>query len=190
MKGITLLLILIVTSCAQRPKMKVNKNNVQPGTNVNFKGNKLTLHKGKIKKGDDFTKIIKKTNNQQLEKKVTIISIVPSIDTVVCEEQTHILGESDIHPGVELITISRDLPMAQARFAKAAKLENITYISDYMNADFGKKTGLLIKESALLTRGVIVLNSEGKIAYMQFVDEITELPDMKKAIELANELIN
>lgn len=188
MKAITLLSILIISACAHKPKMKVNKNNIKPGTKVTAAGNELNLHKGSIKKGDDFTKIIAQTNGKKLEKKVSIINIVPSIDTPVCEEQTHILGESDIHPAVELISISRDLPMAQERFAKLAKLENITYISDYKDASFGKNTGLLIKENALLTRGVIVLDDQGKIHYMQFVDDITQLPDMKKAIKIANEL--
>lgn len=189
MKALTLLSFILIISCAHRPKMKVNKNNIRPGTSVNIAGEKKTLHKGRIKTGDDFTKIIKETNDKDIEKKVTIVSIVPSIDTPVCEEQTHILGESDIHPAIELITISRDLPMAQSRFAKEAKLQNITYISDYKDASFGKKTGLLIKENALLTRGVMVIDKTGKIVHMQFVDEITQLPDMKEAIRIANKLI-
>ena len=78
--------------------------------------------------------------------------------------------------------------MAQERFAREAKLENITYISDYKDASFGKKTGLLIEQSALLTRGVIVIDKAGKVAYMQFVDEITELPNMDQAIKFANNL--
>lgn len=189
MKFITLFSIFLFVACAHKPEMKVNHQNIQPGTKVKAGGKELNLHQGKLKEGDDFVSIIKNTNDQEIEKKVSIISIVPSIDTPVCEEQTHILGESDIHPNIELITISRDLPMAQARFAKLAKLENITYLSDYKDASFGKKTGLLIKENALLTRGVIVLDQNGKIHHMQFVDEITELPDMKKAISIANKLV-
>ena len=191
MKNITLLIISLglVISCAHSPKMKVNKNSIKPGTSVKVQGKELKLHKGKLKVGDDFTQIVKKTNKTEIEKKVTIVSIVPSIDTPVCEEQTHLLGESDIHPAIELITISRDLPMAQSRFAKAASLENITYLSDYKDASFGKKTGLLIKENALLARGVLVLDSNGKIIHMQFVDELTELPDMKKAFKIANRLL-
>jgi len=181
-------LLIVITSCAHRPEMKVNKNNIKPGSTVAIQGKKLKLHKGKLSEGDNLANIIKKTNDEMLAPKVTIVSIVPSIDTKVCEEQTHILGETSIHPNVNLVTISRDLPMAQNRFANEAKLTNIQYISDYKDASFGKRTGLLIKDNALLTRGVLVLDKTGKIVYMQFVDEITELPNMNKAIKLANKL--
>ena len=78
--------------------------------------------------------------------------------------------------------------MAQARFAKEAKLENITYYSDFKEAAFGKESGLLIIDNGLLARGVMVVDKEGVIRYMQFVPELTELPNMDKAIAVANDL--
>jgi thiol peroxidase len=189
MKHLSLaIVVLLLSACATKVPMKVSTSSITPGTSVKLKGNTLELYKGKLTRGDNFSQIIKKTHNIELAKKVTIISVVPSVDTKVCEEQTHILGETKIHPDVNLVTISRDLPMAQTRFAKEAKLENITYISDYKDASFGQKTGFLINESALLTRGVLVVDKAGKVVYMQFVDEITELPDMYKAIKFANNL--
>src|SRR5690606_24532079 len=106
-----------------------------------------------------------------------ILSIVPSVDTKVCEEQTHILGETpNVNPKVELITISRDLPFAQKRFATDANLENVTYLSDYKGGDFGKKTGLYIEDNGLLARAVVVLDGEGKVRYFQVVPDIATLP--------------
>jgi thiol peroxidase len=122
--------------------------------------------------------------------KVKLVSIVPSIDTKVCEQQTHILGESDaINPKVQRITISRDLPMAQKRFASEASLTNVTYLSDYKGGDFGRAAGLLMESNGLLARAVAVVDGEGKVRYLQVVPELSNLPDMARAIEAANALV-
>ncbi len=175
----------------QKPSFGVNQKSIRPGTAVKAGGKSLRLYKGSIEVGDSFVKKARGTGlGFDFKNKVTIISIVPSIDTKVCEEQTHILGESkDISPEVDLVTISRDLPMAQMRFAHEAKLTNIRYYSDYKYGKFGKKTGLLIRDKELLTRAVFVLDRNGIVKYLQLVSEITELPDMKKAVEVSNSLL-
>ena len=78
--------------------------------------------------------------------------------------------------------------MAQQRFAAAANLQNIQYVSDYKMGSFGKSTGLMMKGKELLARGVIVTDKSGVIQYYQVVPDITQLPDMAKAIEVANKL--
>lgn len=191
-------ILLFTQSCSistnpgtQKASFGVNQNSIRPGTTVKAGGKSLRLYKGSIEVGDSFIKKALGTGlGFDFKNKVTIVSIVPSIDTKVCEEQTHILGESkEISPEVDLVTISRDLPMAQMRFATEAKLTNIRYYSDYKYGNFGKKTGLLIRDKELLTRGVLVLDKKGIIKYIQIVSEITELPDMKKAIEVSNSLL-
>ena len=195
---LSLSIVLMTQSCSistqpgnQDASFGVNQNSIRPGTAVKAGGKSLRLYKGSIEVGDNFIKKAKGTGlGFDFKNKVTIVSIVPSIDTKVCEEQTHILGESkEISAEVDLVTISRDLPMAQMRFAKEAKLTNIRYYSDYKYGKFGKKTGLLIRDKELLTRGVLVLDKKGVIKYIQIVSEITELPDMKKAIEVSNSLL-
>jgi thiol peroxidase len=121
---------------------------------------------------------------------ILFLSIVPSLDTPVCEEQTHYLGEKgDMLPGsVKRITISRDTPFAQKRFAKEAKLSNIQYLSDYKQGDFGKSTGLLTEGLMLLARSVILVDKEGIVRYIQVVPEMTHLPDMERAFARAIEL--
>ncbi len=188
---ISLISILFIgAACAHKKEMKVNTSETTPGTTVNWGGKPLKLHQGKIAIGDDLNALAQKTDVKfPFNNKVTVISIVPSIDTVVCEEQTHILGETKkLKPGIDRIVLSRDLPMAQKRFAKEAKLENLSYVSDYKTASFGKTTGLLVEKSALLARGVIVVDEKGKVSYMQIVSELSELPDMDKAFEFANKL--
>ena len=121
--------------------------------------------------------------------KVKLVSFVPSVDTKVCEQQTHLLGESAaLSPNVVRITVSRDLPAAQKRFAAEAKLDNITYLSDYKAGSFGAATGLLMPDSGLLARAVAVVDGQGNVRYLQVVPELRYPPDMDKAIQFANGL--
>jgi thiol peroxidase len=115
--------------------------------------------------------------------KVLFLSIVPSIDTPVCEVQTHYLGEEGdkLPKSVERITISRDTPFAQKRFAEEAKLMDIRYLSDYKRGEFARSTGLLIEGFELLGRAVILVDKNGIVRYIQVVPELTELPDMEAA---------
>ena len=121
---------------------------------------------------------------------VLFLSIVPSIDTPVCEEQTHYLGEEreKLPKEIRRITISRDTPFAQKRFAKEAKLTNLQYLSDYKEGEFGRGTGLLTEKTMLLARSIVLVDKKGIIRYIQVVPEITRLPDMEKAFQKAVEL--
>jgi thiol peroxidase len=121
---------------------------------------------------------------------VLFLSIVPSIDTPVCEEQTHYLGEEGekLPKEIRRITISRDTPFAQKRFAKEAKLTNLQYLSDYKEGEFGKGTGLLTEKTMLLARSIVLVDKKGIIRYIQVVPEITRLPDMEKAFQKAMEV--
>ena len=127
---------------------------------------------------------------QSFKGKVTLSSVVPSLDTPTCDKQTHILSEENkgLDKIANLITISRDLPFAQKRFATKTKMQNITFLSDYRDAQFGKSTGLLIEENRLLARAIIILDPEGTVRYLEIVSELSKLPDMEKAMEFARSL--
>ena len=127
---------------------------------------------------------------QSFKGKVTIMSVVPSLDTPTCDKQTHILSEENkgLDKIANLVTVSRDLPFAQKRFAKNAKINNITFLSDYRDAEFGTKTGLLIKENRLLARAIFVLDQTGVVRYLEIVSELAKLPDMDKAMDFARSL--
>ena len=88
-------------------------------------------------------------------------------------------------PSIRRITISRDTPFAQKRFAKEAKLEDILYLSDYKEGGFGRSAGLLIDDLRLLARSVILVDKQGTVRYIQVVPELTNLPDMDAAFEQA-----
>ncbi len=123
--------------------------------------------------------------------KVRIISIVPSVDTPTCDKQTHELSEKNagLDKQVEMITVSRDLPFAQKRFAKEAKISNVTFLSDYNRREFGEAMGLTIAPLQLLARAVIVTDKDNVVRYIQVVPEVTALPDMQEAMRVARGLL-
>ncbi|OUR96818.1 hypothetical protein A9Q84_10795 [Halobacteriovorax marinus] len=186
---VILFLLGAIASCNSAPEITINKESTTPGTHL-FAGDKrVELYKGSVAIGDNLNDLLEQKMGQRPIKEITVVNIVPSIDTKVCEAQTHLLGESKkLKSSIAKITISRDLPMAQSRFAREAKLENITYLSDYKTGDFGKSTGLMMKGSELLARGVIVTDAKGIIKYIQIVTNVYHLPDMDRAFNFANKL--
>ena len=190
----------LLTACAtNQGSIIVDTESVFPGTQVSKKGQNLPLTGTAIKIGQRLpeTELVEaKTMNaidlNDYQGRVLFLSIVPSIDTSVCEAQTHYLGEEgDALPAtIKRITISRDTPFAQARFAKEAKLEDIHYLSDYKEGAFGRSTGLLIDGPRLLARSVVIVDKQGIVRYIQVVPDITHLPDMDKAFAKAKEIDN
>lgn len=122
--------------------------------------------------------------------RVRIISVVPSLDTPVCEQQTHYLSEENqgLDQKVELVTVSVDTPFAQSRFAREAKIENVTFLSDYRGAEFGRSHGLLVGGPHFLARTMLVVDADNVIRYLQVNDELAALPDMEAAFEVARSL--
>ncbi len=118
---------------------------------------------------------------------VRIISIVPSLETPVCEQQTHYLSEKNqgLDREVELITISMDTPAVQKQFARKAGIRNITFLSDAPAGEFGKAHGLLIEKRQLLARAVMVVDSYNVIRYMQITPELAQMPDMDQLFGMA-----
>ncbi len=163
---------------------------------VTLHGQPLTLLGNPLKEGQPFPAItipdsgLKMTDLRTFKGQVTIISIVPSIDTKVCEKQTHILSEENggLDKTVRLVTVSRDLPFAQKRFAEEAKIHNVLFLSDYRDGKFGTSTGLMIYENRLLARALVVVDKKGVIRYLEIVPDLGQLPDMKKAFQLAGSL--
>ncbi len=193
-----LCLVFLLSACTtKQPSLAIDSKSVIPGSQVAKQGEVLALTGTGIKVGQRMvdTNLIdaatmKAVNLNDLQGNVLFLSIVPSIDTKVCEAQTHYLGEQGdkLPASVRRITISRDTPFAQARFAKEAKLEDIQYLSDYKEGSFGRSTGLLMDGPRLLARSIILVDKQGIVRYIQVVPEITHLPDMEKAFSKATAL--
>jgi thiol peroxidase len=179
--------------------IKVNKGTgpAGDGNSVLMKGNPLPLRGQAIKVGEPLpSAMVTGANLGPVDiatgnGKVRIISVVPSVDTPTCEAQTHELSEKDrkLAEQVEMVTISMDLPFAQQRFAKEAKIKNITFYSDYKTGEFGLNNGLMIDPLHLLARAVIVTDKNNVVRYLQVVPEVTELPDMAAAMKFAKTLL-
>jgi thioredoxin-dependent peroxiredoxin len=169
------------------------------GHNILFKGSPLALSGNGIKVGDKLRSVKVTQTDLTLvnlvdtagKGKVRIISVVPSLDTKVCEQQTHHLSEKSkgLDKMVELITVSIDTPFAQKRFAEEAKIHNITFLSDYRNADFGKAYGLFLKDPHILARAIIVVDAHDTVRYLQITPELAQLPNMDEAFQFARKLI-
>ena len=164
---------------------------------ITFQGNPLTLLGNDLKVGDpvpDVTLLGNDLSPVQLSDykgKVCVISVVPSLDTPVCDMQTRKFNEEAGNLGdhVAILTTSMDLPFAQARWCGAAGVEKVTTLSDHRDAAFGEAFGLLIKELRLLARAVLVVDQEGTIQYIQLVNEVTEEPDYGAALEAVKKLV-
>ncbi|MFW7381116.1 MAG: redoxin family protein [Oligoflexus sp.] len=180
--------LLLGQACSHsKQNFTTTDQSVSAGAEVTRGGSAVDLFDGDLAVGKKLPDYLPPAS--QFLGSVAIVNVVPSIDTAVCEEQTHQLGESKaIDPRVQRVVISRDLPMAQARFAKAADLENITYLSDYKQGEFGRKAGLLMQGSELLARAVLVVDREGIVRHLQIVPEIGHMPNLEKAIGIANQL--
>jgi thiol peroxidase len=164
-----------------------------PGTSVRKGSATIALHKGHLAEGEPFPAISFVGGNLEEVRldgpgDVRLISIVPSVKTKVCEIQSHRLGEArTIHPRVKRITISRDSTKNLLEFAQKAHLTEVTFLTD--NGEFGRRAGLLMTESDLLARAVIVVDTKGVIQYLQVVPDVTRLPDLDGAIAMANGLV-
>lgn len=160
-------------------------------------GNPLTLTGNEVKVGEtapDFTVIDNDMQPAALSDykgKVVVLTAVPSLDTGVCSIMTSKFNAEagKLGDGVQVLTISMDLPFAQKRYCAAEGIENVKTLSDYQERDFGQKYGLIIAENKLLARAIYIVDKEGKIAYEQIVPEVSHEPDYDAVIEAVKNLL-
>jgi thiol peroxidase len=157
---------------------------------VTFKGGPLTLIGPELKVGDkapDFKLIdtnLKPVTLADSKGKTRLISVVPSIDTPVCDLQTKRFNQeaSKLPANVAVLTVSMDLPFAQARWCGIAGADKVQMLSDYREHAFGQAYGVLIKELKLLSRAVFVIGPDDRVQYVEYVKEITLHPDYEKVL--------
>lgn len=164
---------------------------------VTFKGNPVTLLGPELKVGDqapDFKVLANDLSEVTLADSkgfVRIISVVPSLDTGVCDAQTRRFNEkAGGIDGVKVLTVSVDLPFAQKRWCGAAGVENVQTLSDHRDLSFGTAYGVAIKEMRLLARAVFVVDQNDQIVYVEYVPESTNHPDYEAPILAAKKALN
>ena len=166
---------------------------------VTFKGTPLTLAGNAVQVGQaapDFTVHyfeggLKTISLQDLRGKPSFISVVPSLDTPVCQKQTKNFNQQLAALGdkVNAVTISLDLPFAMNRFCGAEVTKNMQVGSDYQNRNFGQNWGMLIEELKLLARGTFVLDANGKVVHAETVSEVTQEPNYDAALNALQGLL-
>lgn len=160
---------------------------------ITFKENPVTLVGEEVKVGDkapNFTVLANDLSEVSLEQYdgVKLISVIPSIDTGVCDAQTRRFNEEAAQlDNVNVLTISMDLPFAQRRWCGSNGIENVDTLSDHRDAYFGEAFGVLIKEMRLLARAVFVVNSQNEVVHAEYVSEATNHPDYEAAITAAKD---
>lgn len=162
-----------------------------------LKGAELALDGPELKVGDiapDATvrkDLLTDITLSQASGKARIYSVVLSLDTPVCAEQTKRFNEEMANlPEVDFFTISCDLPVAQARFCGAESIDTdrVTFLSDHKDIEFGTKYGTLVPSLRILCRAVFVVDAGGKLAYVEYVPEIAEHPDYDAILACAKAL--
>ncbi|MBI4801928.1 MAG: thiol peroxidase [Elusimicrobia bacterium] len=165
---------------------------------VTLQGKTMTLVGDEIKVGmtaPDF----KVVDNEMLPLKfsrsfkgrIAVISVVPSLDTTVCDLQTRRFNKEAeaLGPNVNVLTISMDLPFAQKRWCGAAGVNRIRTFSDYQKADFGKTYGVLIKELRLLARAVFIVDRDGIVKYAKIMPEVAKEPNYTEVLNAVKALM-
>ena len=160
---------------------------------VEFKGKMFNLLGNQVKVGDkapDFkccTSGLELIGIGQTPAKTRLFSVVPSLDTPVCSEQTKKFDKAlaDLKDKVVCYTVSLDMPFAQKRFCTAENLTNVQTLSDLHNQSFGKAYGVLIEglPVPLLSRAIFVVDKTGKVTYTEYVPSVPQHPNYEKAIE-------
>jgi len=157
---------------------------------VTSKGKPQTVLGKKVTVGDkapDFTLVandLSKITLADSAGKARLISVVPSLDTGICDAQTRRFNEEAAKLGdnVTILTVSVDLPFAQRRWCGAAGVDKVQTLSDHLDMNFGDAYGTHVKELRLEQRSIFVVDADGLVTYVEYVPEIAQHPDYEAAL--------
>jgi thiol peroxidase len=163
-----------------------------------MRGNELPLTGPELHVGDpapEFTLVqrseegLKDVTLADYSGKTLILSVVPSLDTPVCEMQTKKFNEEVVNlpANIEILTVSMDLPFAQYRFCNDKSTYHVKTASDHRTGEFGQAYGTLIEPLRLESRAVFVVGPDGTLRHAQYVPEVTDQPDYEAALQAARE---
>jgi thiol peroxidase len=165
---------------------------------VTLKGNPVALDGPEIKVGDKApSATLKKSLAEAIDLadttgKVRILSVVPSLDTPVCAIQTKRFNEEAAGlDGVDIYTISTDLPVAMSRFCGAESIDTqrMHMLSDHMDGAFGKAYGTLIPNIRIECRALFVLDKDDTVKHVEYVSEVANEPNYDAAISVVKSLL-
>ena len=184
---------ITATSADTNGKTNINE---RPGA-VTFKGVPQTVLGRPLQVGDTFPSVtliapdLSSVDLKSFEGQTRLVSVVPSLDTGICDAQTRRFNDEAEKFGDQLkvITISADIPFTQRRWMKEAEVKNITVLSDHHDMAFGDAVGTHIRELRLNQRSIFVVDKNNAVTYVEYVPEVSQHPDYDAAIEAARKLI-
>jgi thiol peroxidase len=163
----------------------------RPGATT-LRGNPLTVLGPALKPGEkapDFKAVddsLKDVNLAGTGNGIRIFSVVPSLDTPVCDAQTKRFNEeAGKLPDVKIYTFSMDLPFAQKRWCGAYGVDNVKMVSDHRDGSFGQAYGTLIKDLRIMSRAIFVIDKNNLIRHVEYVKEVADHPDYEAALSAA-----
>jgi thiol peroxidase len=163
-----------------------------------LKGNEVNLAGNEINVGDIAPQV--KVIGQDLSEisvggatgNTQILVIVPSLDTPVCASETRRFNtEAANIKGASVTVTSMDLPFAMGRFCTTEGIENLTVGSDFRNKDLANAYGVLLADgplAGLSARAIFIIDKDGKVAYKDICEEITEEPNYEAALNALKEI--
>jgi len=163
----------------------------RPGA-VTLQGKPVTLIGPELKPGDkapDFHVVdlgLKPVSLADTGNMVRIFSVLPSLDTPVCDAQTKRFNDESLKlSGVVIYTVSVDLPFAQKRWCYSYAVDNVKMLSDHRDVSFGTAYGTLIKELRIETRAIFVIGRDNTLRHVEYVKEVADSPDFDAALSAA-----
>ena len=160
----------------------------RPGATT-LQGNPMTLIGPELRAGDaapDFSVVdasLKEVTLAATGASTRIFSVIPSLDTPVCDAQTKRFNEESARlPGVDIYTVSMDLPFAQTRFCNTFALDHVKMLSDHKDGSFGKAYGTLIKDLRIHSRAIFVVGRDNRIKYAEYVPEVGSHPNYEAVL--------
>lgn len=162
---------------------------------VTMRGNVKTLSGQEVKVGDQAPDFRVVNNDLQpvtladYRGKVKILLSIPSLDTGVCDQETRRFNEeaAGLGDNVVVLAVSMDLPFAQKRWCSAAGVDRVETLSDHREASFGRAYGVLMEDLRLLARAVFVVDADDRVTYVEYVPEVSSLPDFEGALSAARQ---
>lgn len=166
--------------------------NSESNRTTTLKGNPYPLAGPELKVGDqapDFEAVdsaLHKIRLADTGSGVRIFSVIPSLDTPVCDAQTRRFeDESAKLSDVRIYTISMDLPFAQKRWCGNFGINHVTMLSDHLTGSFGEHYGTLIPDLRIESRAIFVLEPDNKLRHVEYVKEVGDHPNYEAALKAA-----
>jgi thiol peroxidase len=157
-------------------------------------GSDVTIVGDDLRVGDKAPDFVVQANDWSLMRglgdtagKVRILAAMLSLETSVCDSETHRFNEEAASLGKDVVieVISTDLPYTQKRWCGAAGVDRVMTVSDHLAGEFGEKYGVLIKERRIFRRAVFVVDKKDRVVYAAYIPEPAVPPDFDAVLTAA-----